>query len=604
MGFPLEISEAVLRTAQGLLKELTPEQRVWMSGYFAGAAAAGGADMAAVHASDSAPVHDGPAVPVFFATDTGNARKLAEALAARLRAAGYRVALQDLASIKPRRLESAPVALFIASTHGEGDPPERARPFMAALDGRHPPKLTNTLYSVLALGDSSYKRYCEAGRRLDARLADLGAERLHPRVECDVDFMATAEGWMRAVVEELARRVPAAAPASAPRVSVGGFSAPSAPAHDRSRPFAAEVLENTLLTDEGSTKQTRHLEILIEGSGLSYAPGDALGIFPANDPAEADALIEALGLDPESPVPCGEGAEKPLREALISDYEITRLVPPVVRSYAEHTRDGLHATLLAPGGEDALWSYIEGRGLLDLVRDYPPPRPMAAAEWVGMLRRMPPRLYSIASSLKAHPGEVHLTVAIARFQGRASERLGVFSAQCHGAARAGDRLPVFVQENPKFRLPENPDTPLIMIGPGSGVAPFRAFVEERGETGASGPAWLFFGERHFRTDFLYQSEWQQRLAEGSLSRLDVAFSRDREHKVYVQHRIRDRAREVYDWLQRGAHVYVCGDEKRMAPDVHAALVDVVRDQGGKSAADAEDYWMELQAENRYQRDVY
>jgi sulfite reductase (NADPH) flavoprotein alpha-component len=279
-------------------------------------------------------------------------------------------------------------------------------------------------------------------------------------------------------------------------------------------------------------------------------------------------------------------------------------VPPVVRNYAALTKDGLHATLLAPDGEDALWSYIEGRGLLDLVRDYPPPRPISAAEWVGLLRRMPPRLYSIASSLKAHPGEVHLTVAIARFQGRAAERYGVFSAQCHAAARAGDRLPVFVQENPKFRLPENPDTPLIMIGPGSGVAPFRAFLEEREEAGAAGPTWLFFGERRFRTDFLYQAEWQQRLAEGSLTQLDVAFSRDQTDKVYVQHRLRERAREVYDWLQRGAHVYVCGDEKRMAPDVHAALVDMVREQGGKSAADAEDYWMELQTENRYQRDVY
>lgn len=604
MELPINLNETKQKILEGLIKDLSPQQMLWLSGFFAGAAQAQGVGAALGSGAAEATGINGPLVSIFYATETGNSRKLAGALKDRLQAAGYRVDLHDVASFKVRRLESVSIALFITSTHGEGDPPAPGKPFMTALDGRHPPKLEQTLFSVLALGDSSYKRYCEAGRRLDARLAELGGQRIHHLQECDVDFKAQAESWMRGVMESLAARVPVTQPSSEIVFVSGTTGEKNVSSYDRSNPFHAEVLQNVLLTDEGSTKHTRHLELLLEGSELTYEPGDSLGIYPSNNAAEVDTLLKELGLSPDESVEIEDGTKKPVRDALISDFEINRLVPPVVKKYAEFCGNGLQATLLTPGEDDALWSYLEGRTLLDLVHDYPPAKPIDAQSWVQMLRRMPPRLYSIASSLKANPCEVHLTVAINRFQGQRGERYGVFSGQCHEAVNIGDRLPVFVQENLGFRLPASPDVPLIMIGPGSGVAPFRAFLQEREEIGAPGPTWLFFGERNFFTDFLYQAEWLQRLSTGSLTRLDVAFSRDQKHKIYVQDRIRERARDLYDWLQQGAHVYVCGDEKRMAPDVHTALVEVVREQGDMTAEGAESYWQSLQEENRYQRDVY
>jgi sulfite reductase (NADPH) flavoprotein alpha-component len=601
-------------TLSRLLGALDSNQRTWLSGYLAG--------MSAMHpdvqpgsgsGEPAGPTHVPPEaggaveVAVLYATETGNSRELAARLKARIEAQGFRAAVYNAAEFKARKLEDERIALFISSTHGEGDPPEPARPFVEALNGRRAPKLAGLTFSVLALGDSSYRRFCQAGKDLEARLQALGAERLHPRQDCDVDFAVDAETWMNGVLQELRqwheRQWPPAlgVTGSPPR---GQVPPPARePSFSRDHPYQAELLENLVLNDEGSTKTTRHLELLLEGSGLTYQPGDVLGLFPRNLPEEVAAVIAMLKLDPEEPVAVRPGTEKPLREALEADCELARLTPPVAVKYAQLAGNGM-VDLLKPENEARLWEYLQGRGVRDLIQDFPLSRAVSGRELTGLLRRMPPRLYSIASSLKAHPGEVHLTVAPARFPGPGEERLGVFSRQCHELVQPGETLQVFVQENPDFRLPEDAAVPLIMIGPGSGVAPFRAFLEEREETGAGGPTWLFFGERNFRTDFLYQVEWQQRLKSGVLSRMDVAFSRDTSRKVYVQDRLRERAGDLFAWLEQGACIYVCGDEKRMAPGVHEVLVQIVQEQGHKTREAAGAYLDELKVQQRYRRDVY
>ncbi|MFA6109118.1 MAG: flavodoxin domain-containing protein [Candidatus Latescibacterota bacterium] len=585
-----------------LLGELTPSQGVWLSGYLAGTAAA--REQAGPAGPDPGPaggpaVDGTPRVAVVYATETGNSRRLATQLAGRIEALGWRPAMFNAAELQPRKLEHEEVALFIASTHGEGDPPEPARPFVRALHGRRPPKLTGLRYSVLGLGDTSYRRFCQAARDLDERLEALGGQRLHPRQDCDVDYAAAAEAWMAGVLGELGQRQTRVQPVVA--AAAGGSAAGLE--YGRERPFAAEVLENVLLTDIGSTKATRHLELSLEGSGLTYCPGDALGVFPTNGPEEAAAVIGLLGLDPAQPVTVRPGAERPLQEALERDLELSRLTPPVVAQYARTAGDALRE-LTGPEQEARLWEYLGGRGVRDLVTDFPPQQPLSGQELVELLRRMPPRLYSVASSLQAHPDEVHLTVAEAWFAGPAGERLGVFSRQCGERAEPGAVLPVFVQANPEFRLPEDGSVPLVLVGAGSGVAPFRAFLEEREEVGATGRTWLVFGERCSRTDFLYQAEWLQRLQRGTLSRMDVAFSRDTGRKVYVQDRLKARAADLFAWLEEGAWIYVCGDERRMAPAVHTALIDVVQEQGGRSREAAAAYLDDLVAAGRYRRDVY
>ena len=349
----------------------------------------------------------------------------------------------------------------------------------------------------------------------------------------------------------------------------------AAPAFTRTNPFTAEVLENINLNGRGSDKETRHLKLAIEGSGLCFEPGDSLGIYPHNDPQLVDDVIGHMGWNPEEVIPAGK-QELPLREALIQHYEITLLSKQLLKQAATFSQDGLQDLVQADANEK-LKAYTRGRDLLDLVRDFSiqgvPPR-----EFVPMLRKLPARLYSIASSFRANSGEVDLLIAALRYQAHNRDRLGTCSVHCAERVEAGDYLQVFVHSNPNFRLPADPDAPIIMVGPGTGVAPFRAFVEDREESGAGGKSWLFFGDRRFRTDFLYQVEWLRWLKLGVLTRLDVAFSRDQGAKVYVQHRMLEKSRELYGWLQEGAHFYVCGSVNPMAADVHAALVSIVAER--------------------------
>ena len=375
----------------------------------------------------------------------------------------------------------------------------------------------------------------------------------------------------------------------------------AAQSFDREHPFEAQVLENLCLNGRGSDKETRYLKLSLEGSGLSFDPGDSLGIFPQNSGELVDTLIEHMRWTPEELVPAGK-TEIPLRDALLKHYEITLLTRPLLEKAAEFSRDGLH-DLAHNRSEDEIRAYLCGRDVLDLVRDFQLSA-VPAREFVRILRRIPPRLYSISSSHRASPEEVDLTVVVLRYRAHDRDRFGTCSAYCARQTVLRDSLPVYVNRNPNFHMPADPNVPIIMVGAGSGVAPFRSFLEEREETGLCGPAWLFFGDRRFRTDFIYQLDWLRWRKLGVLTGMDVAFSRDTSRKVYVQHRMLERSRDIYAWLQSGAYFYVCGDEKRLAPDVHLALTSIVEQEGGMSHDAAQTYVADLQQQNRYQRDVY
>jgi len=600
-----------------LLPTLTEAQTQWLGGfltfYRAGAASAETAASAQLIApaleQAAQAVASVSAAPreatILFGSQTGNSQRLAGKLAEKLKAQGFDVTLSAMNAYKTNGLKKTAHLFIVASTHGEGDPPDNALTFHEFLYSKRAPKLDGLKFSVLALGDTSYEFFCKTGIDFDERLAELGAERLTARVDCDLDFEGPAGEWMASVIGALDAATGAgAAAATAGAPSASAATAPAESEYSRSNPFKAEVLTTINLNGRGSDRETRHLELSLEGSGLSYEPGDCVGIYPENDPALVDSIIAAMNWSPsEVVVPGKDGDEGTLRSALLRQFEITVLTKPLLEKAAAFTDNGQLAELLAPEKKAELKAYTNGRDLLDLLQDFGPWK-LTAAGLVSILRKMPPRLYSIASSNKANEDEVHLTIRKVEYEAHGRARGGVCSVQVSERLAEGDTLPIFIQHNPNFKLPANPETPIIMVGPGTGVAPFRAFLEEREELGSEGKTWLFYGDRHFVTDFLYQTDWQRMLKDGVLTKLDVAFSRDTKEKVYVQHRMLQQAAELYAWLQEGAHVYVCGDEKHMAHDVHNALLTIIEQQGGLDAEAAKAYLAELQAQQRYQRDVY
>ncbi|MCY8870823.1 assimilatory sulfite reductase (NADPH) flavoprotein subunit [Bacillus inaquosorum] len=584
-----------------LLPTLTESQKIWLSGYLsaqsvsaqetAGAPAAASAAAAAPAVSKE--------VTVLYGSQTGNAQGLAENAGKQLEQRGFQVTVSSMSDFKPNQLKKVNNLLIVVSTHGEGEPPDNALSFHEFLHGRRAPKLEALRFSVLALGDSSYEFFCQTGKEFDQRLEELGGKRISPRVDCDLDYDEPAAEWLESVFKGLSEAgggSAAPAPAAAPQTGESSYS--------RTNPFRAEVLENLNLNGRGSNKETRHVELSLEGSGLTYEPGDSLGVYPENDPELVELLLKEMNWDSEEIVTLNkQGDVRPLKEALISYYEITVLTKPLLEQAAQLTGSNELRELLAPGNEGNVKAYIEGRDLLDLIRDYGP-FSVSAQEFVSILRKMPARLYSIASSLSANPDEVHLTIGAVRYDAHGRERKGVCSILCAERLQPGDTLPVYVQHNQNFKLPKDPETPIIMVGPGTGVAPFRSFMQEREEMGAEGKAWMFFGDQHFVTDFLYQTEWQNWLKDGVLTKMDVAFSRDTEEKVYVQHRMLEQSAELFEWLQEGAAVYICGDEKHMAHDVHNTLLEIIEKEGNMSREEAEAYLADMQQQKRYQRDVY
>ncbi|KIN28329.1 assimilatory sulfite reductase (NADPH) flavoprotein subunit [Bacillus subtilis] len=585
-----------------LLPTLTESQKIWLSGYLSAqsvsAQETAGAPAAAVSAEAVAPAVS-KEVTVLYGSQTGNAQGLAENAGKQLEQSGFQVTVSSMSDFKPNQLKKVNNLLIVVSTHGEGEPPDNALSFHEFLHGRRAPKLEDLRFSVLALGDSSYEFFCQTGKEFDQRLEELGGKRISPRVDCDLDYDEPAAEWLEGVLKglnEAGGGSAAPAPAAASQTGESSYS--------RTNPFRAEVLENLNLNGRGSNKETRHVELSLEGSGLTYEPGDSLGVYPENDPELVELLLKEMNWDPEEIVTLNkQGDVRPLKEALISHYEITVLTKPLLEQAAQLTGNDELRELLAPGNEENVKAYIEGRDLLDLVRDYGP-FSVSAQEFVSILRKMPARLYSIASSLSANPDEVHLTIGAVRYDAHGRERKGVCSILCAERLQPGDTLPVYVQHNQNFKLPKDPETPIIMVGPGTGVAPFRSFMQEREETGAEGKAWMFFGDQRFVTDFLYQTEWQNWLKDGVLTKMDVAFSRDTEEKVYVQHRMLEHSAELFEWLQEGAAVYICGDEKHMAHDVHNTLLEIIEKEGNMSREEAEAYLADMQQQKRYQRDVY
>lgn len=574
------------------LDSLSPLQLAWLSGY-CWARADGGAlpTVAATDATSAASAEPAPpplAVTVLSASQTGHAREVADKLHAALAEQGINAKRISAADYKPKTIADEQVLLLVTSTQGEGEPPEEALSLHRLLFGKKAPPLPVLRFAVCGLGDSSYPDFCQAGKDFDTRLAELGGERLAPRADCDVDYQATAAAWIADLVPRLAALQPAA-----PRTPTA--AAPATPAaYDRDHPFTAPLLARQKITGRHSTKDVRHIELDLAGSGINYQAGDALGVWCENDPARVDAILAALKLDGVTVI---DG--KTLREQLIREREISQNTPQFVQGYAALAKSAdLDAEIATHGAAP----YAANTPLDAIVARYP--AAITAEQLLTLLRPLTPRLYSIASAPEEVGEEVHLTVGVLHYEHDGKAYSGAASGYL------GERLPedgaarVFVEPNPNFRLPDDRQAAIIMIGNGTGIAPFRAFMQARVAREAPGKNWLVFGNPHFTEDFLYQTEWQGWQKDGFLHRYSLAWSRDQAEKVYVQDKLREEAASVWQWLKDGAYVYVCGDAARMAKDVERALLDIIAGEGGMDADAAADYLDELRQARRYQRDVY
>lgn len=625
-----------LSFADDLLEKLaaghSAEQQLWLSGYLYGLAAAGhssikvnGAANGIPRATPTRPSTENGAqkqLTILYGSQTGNSRKVASRMAEHFQETGWKLTLTDLNDYPVKSLSSEKVVLLVVSTQGEGEPPVSAEEFHRGLLGPRAPQLTGLQYAVCALGDRAYLNFCQTGRELDERLAALGATRLTERVECDVDFEAAAEAWMAQVVDRLGPywsddrglsdkgALRSDDPRSSDRYNHNGQAAhfkpavETEPAYSRKNPYPATILEKIQLHGRGSAKETWHLELSLAGADFDYEPGDALGIYPENSDSAVREVLYAAMLNGSKKLIFNE-KENTLRYILRSELELNILSRDVLERYAAWTKSTRLNALLQD--QEALKTYLWGRGVADLFREFP--AALSEATLLTILRPLQPRLYSIASSLSAHPEEAHLTVAALRYDFLNRPRQGTASAFLADRVQAGDEVRVFLERNEYFKLPADPGASIIMVGPGTGIAPFRAFVQERAEARAGttrppGKNWLFFGNPHFDTDFLYQKEWLQQLKRGTLDRLDVAFSRDQPEKVYVQHRLLERSRLIYERLEEGAYFYVCGDKARMAPDVRAALLALIEKESGKGAEYATEYVQRLKKERRFLEDVY
>jgi sulfite reductase (NADPH) flavoprotein alpha-component len=595
----------------------TPAQRAWLNGFLAGMFCRTEAPGAAA----PQPAIPKPKLSIFFGSQSGNAESLAKRFGREAQKRGYEVTVATLEQTSPEALAQETCALIITSTWGEGDPPDNATSFWEKLAAENDLKLSNLNYSILALGDTNYTNFCGFGKAIDRRLEELDANRIFQRIDCSVDYDDPAARWQSGIFEALDKVFSQGGMAQVnSSVNVSGNSAGNArtsengsvgslaeakPAgYSRKNPFPARLLVNRRLTGEDSEKDTRHYEISLRGSGLTYEVGDALGIMPSNSPELVEEILHALDFNGQEEVTGTEGNKMPIRLALLYEYQIRAPHRDFLNAISEHgATDPFLKDLLNTNLRTELDKFLWGREIIDFLHESPgvkfPPN-----EFVNLLKRLQARLYSIASSLKAHPQQVHLTVDTLRYQIHGRKRKGVCSNFLAESVSENTPVPLFIQPSKHFRLPQNGDVPIIMVGPGTGIAPFRAFLEERRATGAKGANWLFFGAQRSRCDFFYKDELEAMQQQGVLTRLDTAFSRDQDFKIYVQHRLLENANELWSWLERGAHFYVCGDASRMAKDVDNALHEIVRTAGGRAGDAAAEYLQKLKADKRYQRDVY
>ncbi|MHA0517230.1 NADPH-dependent assimilatory sulfite reductase flavoprotein subunit [Citrobacter portucalensis] len=589
----LPLNPEQLARLQAATTDFTPAQLAWVSGYFWGVLN----QQPGSNAVAPAPVAEMPGITLISASQTGNARRVAEALRDDLIAAKLNVTLINAGDYKFKQIANEKLLIVVASTQGEGEPAEEAVALHKFLFSKKAPKLDNTAFAVFGLGDTSYEFFCQAGKDFDAKLAELGGERLLDRVDADVEYQAAATQWRARLVDVLKARAPAA-----PSVQVaasGAVNEVHTSPYTKEAPLTASLAVNQKITGRDSEKDVRHIEIDLGDSGLRYQPGDALGVWYQNDPALVKELVELLWLKGDEPVTV-EGKTLSLAEALQWHFELTVNTGNIVENYATLTRS---ETLLPLVGDKAqLQHYAATTPIVDMVRFSP--AQLDAQALVDLLRPLTPRLYSIASSQAEVESEVHVTVGVVRYEIEGRARAGGASSFLADRVEEEGEVRVFIEHNDNFRLPANPQTPVIMIGPGTGIAPFRAFMQQRAADGAEGKNWLFFGNPHFTEDFLYQVEWQRYVKEGVLSRIDLAWSRDQKEKVYVQDKLRQQGAELWRWINDGAHIYVCGDANRMAKDVEQALLEVIAEFGGMDIEAADEFLSELRIERRYQRDVY
>ena len=578
---------------------LNRDQLTWVSGYAAGMAAAQGGAVAPMLQAQAAPAGDAPTLTILYGSQTGNAKGVAAQCQAKAEEAGFNSKLVSMADYKPRNLKGETHVAVFVSTHGEGDAPDDAIELHEFLAGKKAPKLTNTKYAVLGLGDSSYEFFCQTGKDFDERLGKLGGKAIVDRLDCDVDYEAEAEAWLSKLIESLKEDFSAASAPAVAAQSGAAVHGVAAQTYTKKAPFKASLIESLKITGRDSVKDIRHIEISLEDSGITYQPGDALGVWFKNAPSLVSELISLLSLDGNAEVVVAESS-MPLSEALTSKLELTLSYPNFIKSYQAATGSESLAALMEDKAQ--LRTYMAERQIIDIVRDHP--GSLTAQQLVDALRPLTPRLYSIASSQAEVEEEVHLTVAHVDYEAFGHRHQGGASGFLCEYLEENGEVDVFVENNDNFRLPADPNTPVIMVGPGTGIAPFRAFMQERDAQDAEGKNWLFFGNPHFTQDFLYQVEWQGYVKDGLLDKITLAFSRDQEEKVYVQHRLLENGKEVYEWLEQGAHFYVCGDAMHMAKDVENALITIVQEHGGKSEADAKAYIVELRKAKRYQKDVY
>lgn len=593
----LPLTPEQLSKLQDATKDLSTAQIAWLSGYLWGQL-----NPSVVSASTTVTpvqVPEQETITLLSASQTGNARHLAEQLRDHLVAHKLNVELYSAGEYKFKQIHKTTTLIIIASTQGEGDPPEEAIAFYKYLHSKKASEMKETSYAVFGLGDTSYEHFCKAGKDFDERIAQLGATRLLPRVDADVEYQAVADEWIKQLTELLKAKVPAQSTQVLQQTQSGTTDTIEASIYHRDAPFTATLLTNQKITGRNSDRDIRHIEISLEGSDLQYQPGDALGVWFNNSPEKVDELIALLWLKGDEPVTL-KSQTFTLKEALLHHCELTQNSAPIVKAYAQLTR---HEDLLSLVSDKIkLQQYADKYPINEMVRQYC--AQPTAQEFVDILRPLTPRLYSIASSQQEVEDEVHLTLGVVRYDVNSRAYTGGASGFLADSLKEGDSINVFIEKNAHFRLPKDNTAPVIMIGPGTGIAPFRAFMQQRENDVATGKNWLFFGNPHFVEDFLYQVEWQRYVKSGLLTHIDLAWSRDQAHKIYVQDKLRERGNEIWRWLQQGAYLYVCGDASHMAKDVEQALLEIVMEYGNKNSEEADEYLSELRLERRYQRDVY
>ncbi len=592
---PTPLTAQQLAALDDVLRGMSAVQLAWTSGYLAGRLSQG-TSIGETPTGTSDIVAAQKAPLILFGSQTGNAKGIATKLQTALAAAGITANVSDMASYKQASLKSEQTVIIITATYGEGEPPEGAELFHKWLMGKRAPELKGLNFAVLGLGDSSYEFFNKTAQDFDSRFEALGATRLLDRVELDVDYKSGADAWIADIVAKLKAQTPSVSQVSQHAVATASTVSS---VWTKENPFTAELLVNQKITGRRSQKDVRHIEISLDGSGLTYKPGDALGIWFSNDASLVQEVLELTGADANATVQTLRGAGT-ISDALTHDFELTQAYPGFITKVAELTSDERYVALT--NDKATLRSAVTDCQIADILRANPVA--LTADQLAAALRPLQPRLYSIASSQTDLPDEVHTTVAVVRYAVDGAEREGGASGFLGSRCEPGDTVRVYIEPNDHFRLPIDPETPVIMIGPGTGIAPFRAFLQERDVIEAKGKSWLFFGNPHFTEDFLYQVELQDYLSRGILTHLSVAFSRDQPQKVYVQDKLRKNGAELYRWIQDGAHIYICGDGQRMAKDVHAVLLDIVSEQAGLDPDGAEVLLDDLRASGRYQRDVY